>query len=297
MDNHFYNSPFLLENNTNYLAWRRQKLANYPLKAQDLIVIINDPFHLTSQEHEELIQLCCKTNLVIYQIANNLSVDKTALHALAKQLGLHRLDHNLCAQEDGVAALQVVTQGRSQEYIPYTNRPLNWHTDGYYNPPTESVQAILMQCIRPALQGGENSFLDHEIAYLLLRDKNPEYIAALMAPTVMTIPANIEQGVELRPAQTSPVFSISPSGALCMRYTARTRNIIWQESEIVKKALAYLTQCLQENSSYVFHHRLAANQGVLCNNVLHNRSGFTDSDEPQQKRLLYRMRFYDRVNC
>jgi len=295
LDKPFYNSPFLLENQTSYVAWREQKLANYPQKVTDLVVTINDPFHLTSEEYQELTSRCRKANFIIYQIPEHFSVDKIALHALAKQLGLHRLDHNLCAEEDGVAALQVMTQGRAQEYIPYTNRPLNWHTDGYYNPPTQPVQAILMQCIRPALTGGENCFLDHEIAYLLLRDKNPEYIVALMAPTVMTIPANVEEGIELRPMQTGPVFSLLPSGALHMRYTARTRHIIWQDNEIVIQALAYLTQCLQENSPYLFRYQLAANQGILCNNVLHNRTGFTDHNDPQQKRLLYRMRFYDRV--
>ena len=38
---------------------------------------------------------------------------------------------------------------------------------------------------------------------------------------------------------------------------------------------------------------LKAGQGIICNNVLHNRSGFTDSEN--QKRLMYRARYYDAV--
>jgi len=34
--------------------------------------------------------------------------------------------------------------------------------------------------------------------------------------------------------------------------------------------------------------------GLLCNNVLHDRSAF--SDGPDQPRLLYRARYLDRIN-
>jgi hypothetical protein len=33
--------------------------------------------------------------------------------------------------------------------------------------------------------------------------------------------------------------------------------------------------------------------GLLCNNVLHDRSGFTDN--PATPRLLYRARYHDRI--
>jgi hypothetical protein len=289
-------SPFLLANETSYMSWRQQKLTNYPTTLNDLIVPIKDPYQLSYQEYTELLTRCRKSNLAIYEIDARVSVDKSALQALTAQLGLHQLDHNLCADEDGIAALQVNTAGRSQEYIPYSNRSINWHTDGYYNTPEQQVRAVLLHCIRPALTGGDNQLLDHEIAYIQLRDENPDYIAALMATDVMTIPANVEQGTELRMAQTGPVFSIEPlTGALHMRYTARTRSIVWKSSTLVSAALTYLQKLFNEDSPYVFHGRLAPNQGIICNNILHNRSGFTDGDNPEQKRLLYRMRFYDRI--
>jgi hypothetical protein len=40
---------------------------------------------------------------------------------------------------------------------------------------------------------------------------------------------------------------------------------------------------------------LQAGEGLLCNNVLHNRTAFKDSDDPTQTRLLYRGRYFDRV--
>ena len=36
-------------------------------------------------------------------------------------------------------------------------------------------------------------------------------------------------------------------------------------------------------------------QGLLSNNVLHDRSGFEDDADSAKKRLLYRARYYDRI--
>jgi hypothetical protein len=33
--------------------------------------------------------------------------------------------------------------------------------------------------------------------------------------------------------------------------------------------------------------------GLVCNNVLHDRSGFTET--PERRRLLYRARYHDRI--
>lgn len=292
-------SPFLLDNTTAYTQWRANKLASYPTDVKELVVPIHDPFHLTFQEKEKMWALCRKTNMVVYQIISDQPAYKDALQALSAQFGLIRLDHNLGADEDGITALQVHSDEEkrsSTEYIPYTNRPINWHTDGYYNTPEQQVYGLLLHCVQPALTGGENMLLDHEIAYLHLRDIQPDYIAALMAPDVMTIPPNLDGDIELRPAQPGPVFSVDPhTGTLHMRYTARTKSIIWKSQPVVKAALSCLTDFFNSHSPYIFQHRLAPNQGLICNNVLHTRNGFTDSSTPGQHRLLYRMRFYDRM--
>ena len=81
-----------------------------------------------------------------------------------------------------------------------------------------------MHCAQPAAEGGENLLLDHEIAYIQLRDKNPAYIKALMKNNAMTIPPNIENGIEIRGEQTGPVFAVDEGGYLHMRFSARTRN-------------------------------------------------------------------------
>jgi hypothetical protein len=78
-----------------------------------------------------------------------------------------------------------------------------------------------------------------------------------------------------------------------MRYSARKRNIVWRDTEDTASAVSMINDLLAEDDK-VLKVELKAGQGIICNNVLHNRSGFTDSDE--QKRLMYRARYYDAVN-
>ena len=129
----------------------------------------------------------------------------------------------------------------------------------------------MLYCVRAAPAGGENGLVDHEVVYIMLRDENPDYVRALMQPDAMTIPANTEQGTVIRPARSGPVLTVEPeSGTLHMRYSARARNIVWKQD----RADLY---------------------DRIVDNVLHNRSGFSDSDTEAEKRLLIRARFYDRI--
>lgn len=288
------NSPFCLDNDAAYQAWRAEKLADYPQTLDDLMVEIAEPQQLSAAELDAMYQRCSKANMVLYRCQR--AMDKSDVRVLGQQLGLERLDHNLCSDPDGIAALQVSGGGRSQDYIPYSNRPINWHTDGYYNLPEEWVRGVILHCARAAGEGGENAYLDQDIAYILMRDQNPAWVRALMQPTVMTIPPNIENGVEIRAEQTGPVFSIHPeSGALHMRYTARARNIVWTQNANTQQALNFLTDLFNSDSAYIFRYRLKPQEGVLCNNVLHNRTGFANGDAAEQQRLLYRARYFDRV--
>ena len=286
-------NPFDLSDQAAYTRWRQGKLEHAVRAAEQLVVRLKDPFALQPAEKTALIDSCGQHNMVIFQLAiADAGWDKALVHALGKQLGLARLDNNLRADENSVTSLEVRAQDGNQ-YIPYTNRPLSWHTDGYYNTPAQQVRAIIMYCVRPAASGGVNALLDHELLYIRLRDENPDYISALMHPGAMTIPANIENGVELRAAQGGPVFSVEPeSGRLHMRYSARKRNIEWRNDQITLDAADRITALLADDP-LVVRHRLDAGQGIICNNVLHNRSGFEDNDA--QQRLMYRARYYDRV--
>jgi len=297
-DMHFpLGAAFDLDNPAVYARWRESKLDGYPVRPDQLLVEIADPRALSPAEHEELVRICAKTNSVIYASSADGAGDKGKALALGRQLGLEHLDGNLCADEDSISALQVMPGGsRHEGYIPYTDRPINWHTDGYYNEPGARIRGMLLHCACDAASGGENALLDHEIAYILMRDENPDYVAALMRPDVMTIPPNVENGVELRAAQTGPVFMVEPdTGNLYMRYTARKRNIEWKQDPMTQAAVAFMERLFEAGSPYIFHHRLEPGQGIISNNALHNRTGFRDDAAAGKQRLIYRGRYYDRV--
>jgi alpha-ketoglutarate-dependent taurine dioxygenase len=289
-------SPFFQVNNmagnAAYQQWREARLRYANPVLSDLLVPIKDPCLLSDDERAALLQRCANFNMVIYQLRDPVQQDKSLVHALGRQLAMDRLDANLRSDEDSVSSLQVRAQAGNQ-YIPYTNKALSWHTDGYYNPLDKQIFGIIMHCVRPAAEGGVNSLFDPEIMYIALRDEDPAYIEALMHPQAMIIPDNIEAGKVIRAAQAGPVFMTGPDGRLHMRFSARKRNIIWRDTPDTLAAVEKINQLLADETK-IFKVALQAGQGIICNNVLHNRTGFVDSET--QKRLMYRARYFDAVH-
>jgi len=286
--------PFALDHSQAYLRWRERKLARYPRRAEDLIVEVRDPRHLRASEVGEIQRVCAAANMAIYASPLSGVADKDIARRLGARLGLSRLQANPLADEDGISSLEVAPGKSALGYIPYSNQRLLWHTDGYYNAPEQRISAFILHCVRPAATGGENRLLDPEIAYILLRDADRRYVEALSAPDAMTIPAKAAEGAQARPARSGPVFS-ADAGALHMRYTGRTRSIEWRSDDATRSAVQFLDRLLDANSPYVFALRLAGGQGLVCNNVLHNRSAFTDDPALGPGRLVYRARYSDRI--
>lgn len=288
-------SPFAPDATQAYVRWRERKLAGYPRSAEDLIVEVRDPRNLSDSEAEALKRVCRAANMAVYASPLAGVADKDIPRRLGARLGLARLHANPLADEDGISSLAAAPDKSARGYIPYSSRRLLWHTDGYYNAPPERIRAFVLHCVQSAAAGGDNRLLDHEIAYILLRDADPAFVRALCAPDAMTIPANVEDGAQIRPARTSPVFSTDAAdGALHMRYTARTRSIEWRPDDTTRAAVQCLNRALEE-SPYVLALRLAAGQGLVCNNVLHSRSAFTDDAARGLSRLVFRARYLDRI--
>jgi hypothetical protein len=220
--------------------------------------------------------------------------DKEVPRRLGSQLGLFTLDSNFLADEDGITSIAVTGAKAKAGFIPYTSHRIRWHTDGYYNPPALRIRAMLLHCVRDAASGGDTAVLDHELAYILLRDDNPGHVAALMQQDALTIPARADDDGVARPEAVGPVFSIEPgTGDLHMRYTARTRSVAWKGDAATAAAAARLLQILDSDVAYVLRTRLSPGMGLVCNNVLHERSAFEDA--PGLERLLYRARYVERI--
>ena len=287
-------SPFSLENEDLYSRWRDQKLKDYPQGLGDLLVEINDPRKLTDTEFEALQSRCRKTNMALYASKTGTDPDPEIPLSMGRRFGLESINKNWLADETGLTSLKVVDSGIRQQYIPYTNRAINWHTDGYYNIASKQIHALNLHVVQQAASGGENAVMDHEVAYILLREKNPDYIWALMAENVMTIPARIDEGGTVaRGEEPGPVFSIMPSGDLHMRHTIRVNNVYWTEDPMAQEALEYLKEILNSDSPYIYRGRLESGMGLVSNNVLHDRAAFVDDDE--HTRHYYRARYFDRL--
>ncbi len=291
--------PFSLNDEESYAAWRSAKLAADPKAAAELRVTIRDLASPSPGERAALLDLCGRANMALYD-SGQLGTDpvrvRPALRALADALKLRRMEDHRSGEADGIVAIEVAGEGGRAGYIPYSNRPISWHTDGYYNyhGPSRCVQAMLLHCARNAAEGGINRLLDHEIAYIRLRDRDPAYISALMHPEAMTIPAGEEAYGRARPDNVGPVFFVDPiTNALIMRYTARKRYVSWRQDGATRRAVEALEEIL-ESDPLVISYKMRPGEGMICNNVLHNRSGF-DNQGAHEGRLLYRVRYYDRL--
>jgi hypothetical protein len=292
-------SPFDLDHDDAYQSWREQKLADAPLTLDDLVVEVDDPRTLSAPELDALMSRCRRTNMAIYSSRLGETEGTDIARGCGLHFGLRHLDHNRGAEADAVTALTVQDDALHTPYVPYSNRAIHWHTDGYYNRLDLQDHALLLHCVRPAMQGGENALMDHEIAYLLMRDANPDYVRALMQEDAMLIPKNVVDGVELRPDRAGPVFMLAADGHLHMRYTMRKRNVVWKDDPLVREAVTWLQALLNgelpDGLPYIYRGTLQAGWGLISNNVLHDRSAFEDGPDPAGKRLLYRARYYDRI--
>jgi len=292
-------SKWDLRDSTHYQAWRHQKLISASGAVKSVPVALTSLAHPTDSQCEELRKRCASDNMVIYQAPTTHRTDLEIcadLLSFAHHLGLQIAERHRSAGAHGVVALRVSDAQRQRGYIPYSRKPMNWHTDGYYNAPHQQIRAMVLHCVNPADDGGGNHLLDPDIAYIRLRDQNPAHITALIHPEAMTIPENSEPDGTVRPTSIGPVFSIDANGYLAMRYTARTRSIKWRDTADTTAAVAALSDILTALDPLLRTVRLGRSQGLLCNNVLHNRTGFDPDMTTKSNRLVYRLRFHNRLD-
>jgi len=289
-------NPFKLEDNDSYQRWRDARLAGYPSSIAEIIVEVADPRQLSPAEHQKLTETVERANMAIYASQLGAEEDKEIVRQMGRQFGMTRLDANMCADDDAISSLEQADTEPRTGYIPYTNRPIAWHTDGYYNAADKQIRAMVLHCVRAADTGGINQIFDPEIAYIRLRDENPDFITALMHPSAMTIPENREPNGKVRPASIGPVFEMNPrNGHLEMRYTARTRSIEWRDDATTHAAVAFLQSVLNSDDPLIQTIKMQDGDGLLCNNSLHNRTGFDANSDNASTRLMMRVRFHNRV--
>ena len=287
-----------LDRDQGYLAWRATKLSRAEKSLNLAPVALSDLANPTESARFEIIKRCQQSNFALYSspVSDDDSVVRRNLRSFADAFGLRIAEAHRSGGDQGIVALRVSDAPSQKGYIPYSTRAMNWHTDGYYNGPDNLISAFVLHCMHQAADGGTNDILDPDILYIRLRDDHPAFLAALMHPQAMTIPANTEADGSVRPPSIGPVFYPDPgTGHMQMRYTARTRSIEWRDDPATREAEAWLREYLAAGDPLTFHARLAPGQGVLNNNVLHNRTSFANGADNDHTRVIFRVRFHNRV--
>lgn len=285
-----YPKRFDLDTDSDYKKWRKEKLAAYPKDISELVVELNDMTEISDSEKGKILETIELANMCIYTSGSApLSMD--SLLALGKQLGVTHTDSSTRHSKSD----ELTDSGILGNAVPFTTRQCRWHTDATYYGSDKTIQALFLLCKQPAIEGGFNKVLDHEILYILLRDKDPQALRVLMNKDCFKY-KNPKTG-EISEGLGGKVFWANPEGHLCHRFSFRKMDMSWSEEKDVVAAKDSLESLILEESKYVIEGRLESGMGLISNNVLHTREKLLDSDDPSKKRMLFRTRFYDRVNA
>jgi hypothetical protein len=284
-----YPERFNLDSGEDYKKWRDEKLTAYPRSVAELVVELGDMTAITDGEKNKIKELVELANMCVYTAGSaDLSMD--SLLALGKQLGLADTDKSRRHSNSD----ELTNSGILNSAIPFTTRHVRWHTDATYYGSDKTIQGLFLLCKRPAAEGGNNKVLDNEILYILLRDKNPDALRVLMNKDCFKY-RNPKTG-EIDEHLGGKVFWTNSDGNLCHRFSFRKTDMAWSGDGDVQAARAVLESLILDESEYVIEGRLESGLGLISNNVLHTREKLVDSDDAAHKRLLFRARFYDRVN-
>lgn len=270
-----------------YKRWKDNKLATFTKNLDELTVQITSPNAISKPEKSMVISLLENHNIVFFHIDRVKQTNKSTIKNFASQIGLSNYELDSQSDEDGLTEIKdIKTTEKLSEYVPYTTKELNWHTDGYYTDQKNSVLSWLLFCKTSAESGGINKYLDHEIAYILFNNKSKR-LEDLMLNDTCCIPEN---SITNRKEVFNPVFMFK-NKRLHMKFSMRKKNIIWNKNSL--QAIDVLKSIIKDSSQYHITKKLDTGMGVITNNVIHMRTAFTNSRN--KNRLLYRLRSKKRV--
>ena len=267
-----------------FIEWSAKKDLNIPSNINDLKVSISDINHVSKTEISQIKQKLTKFNCCIYASGTDLD-DNSKIMRFAQSLGMRTFDsHNI--DDSAISTISANKDENNIRYIPYTNKGLNWHTDGYYD--SKPIFSWLLHCIEPALSGGENFLLDHELAireYILKYDD----IIYLTNNETFSIPTD---EVAKREITSNYVCDMNNEyKKLHMNFSMRKENIIVNKNS--ESAMSKLIKIIKEDcKKYHLTYKLSKSEGIVSNNILHGRNAFKDG---QVMRKILRIRSHERL--
>ena len=250
-----------------FLRWAEEKEKNIPKNINGILVNIHDINNVKTSEITKIKETINKYNSCIYSSKIALK-SNTDLLKFVELVGMRTYDCN------NIESSKITTitpiENNKINYIPYTDKSLNWHTDGYYD--KKSIFSWLLHCVNPATHGGENYLLDHELVlreYILRNDD----INNLMAEDALTIPESKDTS---RSEISTYIFSLKNQyKKLHMRFSMRKDNI--GTSAKANSAVIKLKEIIENDcAKYSLTYKLQKNEGIITNNILHGRKAFKD---------------------
>ena len=267
-----------------FIEWAAKKDLDIPSNINDLKVSISDINHVSKAEISQIKQKLTKFNCCIYASGTDLD-DNSKIMRFAQSLGMRTFDsHNI--DDSAISTISANKNENNMRYIPYTNKGLNWHTDGYYD--SKPIFSWLLHCIEPALSGGENFLLDHELAireYILKYDD----IIYLTNNETFSIPTD---EVAKREITSNYVCDMNNEyKKLHMNFSMRKENIIVNKDS--GSAMSKLIKIIKEDcKKYHLTYKLSKSEGIVSNNILHGRNAFKDG---RVMRKILRIRSHERL--
>ena len=267
-----------------FIEWAAKKDLDIPSNINDLKVSISDINYVSKAEISQIKQKLTKFNCCIYASGTDLD-DNSKIMRFAQSLGMRTFDsHNI--DDSAISTISANKDENNIRYIPYTNKGLNWHTDGYYD--SKPIFSWLLHCIEPALSGGENFLLDHELAireYILKYDD----IIYLTNNETFSIPTD---EVAKREITSNYVCDMNNEyKKLHMNFSMRKENIIVNKDS--ESAMSKLIKIIKEDcKKYHLTYKLSKSEGIVSNNILHGRNAFKDG---RVMRKILRIRSHERL--
>ena len=265
-------------------SWASKKELNIPSNINDLKVYLENINHVSRDEISQIKEKLAKYNCCIYASKTDLDTNANLI-SFARLLGMKTFDsHNI--DGEAISTISADKTINNMRYIPYTDKALNWHTDGYYD--KKPIFSWILHCIEPALSGGENFLLDHELAireYVLKHDD----ISRLMNKDTFSIPID---DVANRGATSSYICDMNNEyRKLHMNFSMRKENITFDKDS--ESAVLKLIKIIKEDcKKYHLTYKLSKSEGIVSNNILHGRNAFKDG---LVMRKILRIRSHERL--
>jgi len=294
-----------------YRSWRESRLAHQAEQTAGkalfaplpCIETLSQPLETSRAILKDLCEQVQRHGFALYRWQTNPADPINATAALNRLLGLAESQSDAGVVNKAGLSLLSDRQGESiGRFIPYSNRAMNWHTDGYYNDMDSAVRCFTLHCVNAASDGGSLSLMDYELLLIALYDEDPALVEHLSHPQAMMLPANKDGEGHDRPDRhvpvlytysnsTNPAVGMAVGMALGMRFTARGKNIQWRNDE-TRHAMQRVLEMIEEKQDWQHTVTLQSGEGVITRNVLHRRESFSDSAEQSQRQILR-----GRYNC